>query len=448
MEKFDVVVIGGGPGGSDCAIRLAQRGKKVAIVEQKFFGGTCTNVGCIPTKALLHASGLYAGIKERGKRLGLSGELSFDFNSMKKHMERSVMMSRKGTETLLKKYGVAIIKGTAYFDKGNFYLEKSGEQLNGDYFVIATGSSPKIPEALKVEDVWSSDDVFTMESIPESIVIIGGGVIGIEMATLFSNLGSSVTVVEMMNRLLPAEDIDVSKTIEKSLARRGIKILLSTVVEKIEKQEKFNIVLNDKSELVSDRVLVSIGREPVIPRGLEKALSTERGAIVTDENFRSSIPNILAIGDVRGKVMLAHVASAEGIAVAEKLSGKESEIAFNAFPSVVYSTPEVASVGIKEGESGLKKGLRSFIFPMSANGRANTMGEREGFVKLIVNDKNIIVGGSLIGAHVSEIMMEVVLAVKKGLTLEDLTSTIHPHPTIAEAIRDAAEGLEGNPLHI
>ncbi|OAA31427.1 hypothetical protein AT15_07990 [Kosmotoga arenicorallina S304] len=448
MEKFDVVVIGGGPGGSDCAIRLAQRGKKVAIVEQKFFGGTCTNVGCIPTKALLHASGLYAGIKERGKRLGLSGELSFDLNGMKKHMERSVMMSRKGTEALLKKNGVSIIKGTACFDKDSFYIEESGELLKGEYFVVATGSKPRIPEPLKVEGLWSSDDVFTMESIPESIVIIGGGVIGIEMATLFSNLGSSVTVVEMMNRLLPAEDIDVSKTIEKSLSRRGIKILLSTVVEKIEKQEKFNIVLNDKSELVSDRVLVSIGREPVIPRGLEKALSTERGAIVTDENFRSSIPNILAIGDVRGKVMLAHVASAEGIAVAEKLSGKESEIAFNAFPSVVYSTPEVASVGIKEGESGLKKGLRSFIFPMSANGRANTMGEREGFVKLIVNDKNIIVGGSLIGAHVSEIMMEVVLAVKKGLTLEDLTSTIHPHPTIAEAIRDAAEGLEGNPLHI
>jgi len=204
MRKFDVVVIGGGPGGSDCAIRLAQRGKKVAIVEKKHFGGTCTNVGCIPTKALLYVSGLYAGIKEKGKRL----------------------MSRKGTEALLKKYGVAIIKGTAYFDRGNFYVEESGEELKGDYYVIATGSQPKIPATLRVEGVWNSDDVFTMESIPQSIVIIGGGVIGIEMATLFSNLGSSVTIVEMMNRLLPNEDIDVSKAIEKSLTRRGIKVLL------------------------------------------------------------------------------------------------------------------------------------------------------------------------------------------------------------------------------
>ena len=448
MRKFDVVVIGGGPGGSDCAIRLAQRGKKVAIVEKKHFGGTCTNVGCIPTKGLLYVSGLYAGIKEKGKRLGLSGELSYDLKGMKKHMERSILMSRKGTEALLKKYGVAIIKGTAYFDRGNFYVEESGEELKGDYYVIATGSQPKIPATLRVEGVWNSDDVFTMESIPQSIVIIGGGVIGIEMATLFSNLGSSVTIVEMMNRLLPNEDIDVSKAIEKSLTRRGIKVLLSTAVKKIEKSETFNIKLNNEMEFSSERVLVAIGREPVIPKGLEEKIDTDKGAIITDRDFKSSLPNVYAIGDARGKVMLAHVASAEGVYVAEKLSGNNPEIDFNAFPSVVYSTPEVASVGLKEEEDGLKDGLKSFLFPMSANGRANTMGERDGFVKLVVDAKGTIVGGSLVGAHVSETLMELVLAIKKRMTLKDLSEVIHPHPTISEAIRDAVEGLEGNPLHI
>ncbi|AKI97084.1 dihydrolipoyl dehydrogenase [Kosmotoga pacifica] len=448
MENFEVVVIGGGPGGSDCAIRLAQRGKRVAIVEKEHFGGTCTNVGCIPTKALLSASELYARVREKGKRFGITGEVSYDLKTMLKHMERSVLMSRKGTETLLKKYNVTIIRGTALYNERSFFIKETGEQLKAEKFVIATGSRPKIPSPFRVEGIWSSDDVFNMEEVPDSITIVGGGVIGVEMATLFSNLGSSVTLIELMDRLLPTEDVDVSKAIERALSRRKVRVVLSTAVERLESGEKFKLFLSNGEEVLSERVLVSIGREPVIPEGLEKAVKTERGAVVTNENFESSLPGIYAIGDVRGKVMLAHVASAEGVYVAEKLSGYESHIDFEAFPSVVYSSPEVASVGKKEDEKGLEEGFRSFLFPLSANGRANTMGERDGFAKLITNDKGIIVGGSLVGAHVSETLMELVLAVKHGLSIQDLTEAIHPHPTIAESIRDAAEGLEGKPLHI
>jgi len=450
LPKYDVIVVGGGPGGSDCAIRLSQRGKKVAIVERKEFGGTCTNVGCIPTKALLTVAKLYSDIKEKGKRLGVLAQVDIDLKTVMKHMNRSILMSRKGTETLLKKYGVEIIKDNVVYKNGSFYLENANEILDTEKIVLATGSKPKIPKTLAVEGIWTSNEVFSMSEFPESILIIGAGYIGVEMATIFNAFGTKVILVELQPRIIPFEDIDASIVLEKSLKKRGVKVETGVAVEKIEKLDNgFLTALSDGEQLETEKVLVAIGRAPVYPEGLEDTELVENGKITTNKDFETKWPNVYAIGDVRGAIMLAHVASAEGIALAEKLSGKDYDYYSETVPAVIFCEPEIGSTGIKETEDGLSDDYDKFLFPMSANPRANILAERDGFVKLIANKSDHkIVGITIVGPNAVELLMEGVVVINGQLTVEELLKSIHPHPTLSEIIRDAAEGLEGNPIHI
>lgn len=450
LSKYDAIVVGGGPGGSDCAIRLSQRGKKVAIVERKEFGGTCTNVGCIPTKALLTVAKLYSDVKEKGKRFGVLAQVDIDLKTVMKHMNRSILMSRKGTETLLRKYGVEIIKDNVVYKNGSFYLENADEILDAEKIVLATGSKPKIPKALAVEGIWTSNEVFSMPEFPESILIIGAGYIGVEMATIFNAFGTKVTLVELQSRVIPFEDVDASTVLEKSLKKRGVKVKTGVAVEKVQKLDNgFLTNLSDGEQLETEKVLVAIGRAPVYPKGLEETELVENGKITTNEDFETKWPNVYAIGDVRGAIMLAHVASAEGIALAEKLSGNDYTYYSETVPAVIFCEPEIASTGIKETEDGLSDEYDKFLFPMSANPRANILAERDGFVKLIANkNDHKIAGITIVGPNAVELLMEGVVVINEQLTVEELLKSIHPHPTLSEIIRDAAEGLEGNSIHI
>jgi dihydrolipoamide dehydrogenase len=449
MNKVEVAVIGGGPGGTDCAIRIAQRGKKVAIIERKYFGGTCTNWGCIPTKAMMTSAHLYGNIISKGRRLGIKAQAEVDIKALMKHVKRSILSSRKGSEFLLNKYGVEIIKDEAIIKKGKFYLKNDDSEILADNIVLATGSAPKIPESLNVEGVWTSDNVFELEELPESLLIIGSGVIGVEMATIFSSLGTKVTLVEFMNRIVPFEDIDISQLLENEMRKKKIEIITGTCVNEIRKTDNgFNSSLSSSRSIESSHVLVAIGRKPVYPDGLEKIIKIEKG-IETDNNFLTNDKNIYAIGDVRAKVMLAHVASAEGVFVAEKLSGKNSDYYRENWPGVIFSEPEISSTGVKETEKGLPDNLVKFVFPMAANGRANTLAEREGFAKIIAEkDTMIIKGASFIGPFVTDILMEIELAINEKLTVGEVLKSIHPHPTISEIVKDTLEGLEVTPLQI
>ncbi len=449
MNKVEVAVIGGGPGGTDCAIRIAQRGKRVAIIEKKYFGGTCTNWGCIPTKAMMTSAHLYGNIVGKGKRLGIKAQVEVDIKNLMKHVNRSIMSSRKGTEFLLNKYGVEIIKDEAIIKDGKFYLKNEDTEILADKIVLATGSTPNIPGSLNTEGVWTSDDVFEIEEIPESLLIVGAGVIGAEMATIFSLLGTKVTLVEFMKRVVPFEDIEISQLLEKEMKKKKIKVITGTSVKEIKKIENgFISSLSNDETIESSKVLIAIGRKAVYPEGLKEIVKIERG-VDTNFDFVTSNENIFAIGDVRAKVMLAHVASAEGVYVAEKLTGNDSPFYRENWPGVIFSEPEISSTGIKETEDGLPENLIKFVFPMAANGRANTMAEREGFAKIIAEkDTMVIKGASFIGPNVTDILMEMVVAINEELTVGEVLKSIHPHPTISEIVKDTLEGLEGTPSHI
>ena len=454
MEKFDVAVIGAGPGGADCAIRLAQYGKRTLLVEKAHMGGTCTNVGCIPTKAMVAAAKILKDSRKKGPRMGISSGAELDFGKLMKHVNRTVMISRKGIESLLTKYGVEIVRDTALYKDGQFILEKRGAPFAASKIVLATGSSPLVPETLHSPGVWTSDDVFSIKELPESLLIVGAGYIGVEMASIFSSFGTEVTIVEMMNRLIPFEDVEASGVLEDSFKRDKINVFTSSKVKKIEKTDTgFSTVIetaDGSSETVkTENVLIAIGRSPVVPDGFEANDIVRKSRVITDDTYATALDGIYAIGDVRGETMLAHVASAEGVSVAAVIAGKAEEVHKKLYPGVIFCDPEIASVGVKESDKGLDEDLEKFVFPMSANGRANTLGERDGFAKVIVEKGSGKVKGiSLAGPGVTELLMEGVIAINEGLDIHSLLKSVHPHPTICEAIKDAAEGVAGFPLHI
>ncbi len=450
---YDAIVIGAGPGGYVCAVKLAHLGKKVLVVEKGELGGTCTNWGCIPTKALLSGAQLLASVKEKGTRLGVKATPSIDFKSLKDHMQRTVIMSRKGIEYLFKKNGIDLKRGTAYFlEPWKIEIEETGEVLEAKSVVLANGSVPKLfPPFSEVDGVWTSDDVFSMEELPSSILIVGGGAIGVEFATLFSILGVEVTLVELLEHILPAEDDDVASEVRKSLQKRGVKIFESSKVSSLSKGSSgFLWKLETPRGLVegmSERVLVSVGRIPRIGEDLKDVgLEIERGVKV-DSRMRANIPGVYAVGDVVGGVMLAHLAMMQGVIAAYNIAGVDKEMDYTAIPSVIFSHPEVGAVGLREKDL---KGTdyKVFKYPFSANGRARAMEEREGFVKVISDGDGKIVGFSAVGPMATELLMEGVIAVRFGLRAEDLSLTIHPHPTLSEAVLGAFEGVADRPIHL
>ncbi|WP_448521997.1 dihydrolipoyl dehydrogenase [Pseudothermotoga sp.] len=450
---YDAVVIGAGPGGYVAAVKLAQHGKRVAVVEKSFVGGTCTNWGCIPTKALLTSAHLLRSIVEKGAELGILAEnVSFDFSKMRNHMNKVVMASRKGIEYLFKKNGIELINGEAIVESPNS-VKVQDKKIETKHLVIATGSVPTLfPPFNEVPGIWTSDDVFRMERLPESVLIVGGGVIGVELATFFSSLNVKVIVVELLDHILPNEDADAAQLVAKTLKKRGVEIYESSKVTSVQPIENgYSSIVETKEgqlEKTTEKVIVAVGRRPKIGDDLKAVgLAIERG-IKTDETMLTNLPNVYAVGDVRGQIMLAHVAMYEAVVAAENICGKSVKMDYSAVPSVIFSEPEVASVGVKEKDVDPST-VRVFSYPLMANGRARTMLEKEGFAKFIADAKTgRILGATIVGPYATELIMEATIAVRNGLTAEQLERTIHPHPTLSETLLGAIEGVVDRPIHL
>lgn len=453
---YDAVIIGGGPGGYVCAIKLAQYGKKVALVEKENLGGTCTNWGCIPTKALLTATHLLDEAKEKADKLGLKLTVEgFELSKIMAHAQKSIMMSRKGIEYLMKKNSIDVIKGTGEIvNKNKVRIKETNQEIECQNLVLAHGSVPVIfPPFNEVEGIWTSNDVFKMDKLPESILIIGGGVIGVEFATFFSSLGTKVVIVELANHILPYEDDDVADEIKKSFARRNVEIREKSKVSEVQKTDKgykVTVALPDGSEVnyEVEKVLLAVGRKPNIPDDVKSlGVEIEKG-VKTDNRMQTNIEGVYAIGDIRGQVMLAHVASYEGIVAAKNIAGMEAHMDYSAIPSIIFTNPEVASTGVREKD--VEKGkVKISKFPLSANGRARTMLENIGFVKVIADSEtDTVLGVTIVSPVATELIMEGVIAVKNKLTAHQLEESIHPHPTLSETTLGALEGIVDKPIHL
>lgn len=446
---YDVIVVGGGPGGYTAAIRLAELGKKVAIVEEHSLGGTCLNRGCIPTKVYAHASELINGIKAADD-FGIVAQYTVDTDKMRKKKERVVKRLVGGVGYLMKAHNIDVINGKASFiDKNTIQVDK---RYTANNFIIATGSKTFIPPIPGVENsgVIASDKALELENVPEKIVIIGAGIIGLEFANIYNALGSRVTVIEMLPELLPMIDRDIVEIMLKSLRSKRIDLHLNSKVERIEAGPKVVYTENGNTNSIEcDTVLVAVGRVANI-NGVERLnLETDRKGIRVDSHMRTSLDNIYAVGDVIGGIQLAHVAAYQGIVAAHNIAGEEREADYSVVPSCLYTEPEVAWVGLNEGQAREKYGeVRIGTFPYSALGRAMTMGENDGLVKIIAEAKyNQVVGMEIIGRDATEIIHEGALAIKEEFTAEEIADTIHAHPTLSEGIKEAAEDVLGMPIN-
>jgi len=452
MEKFDAIVIGSGPGGYVCAIKLAQLGIKVACVEgNSALGGTCLNVGCIPSKALLNASHNYHNAIENFSKMGIEVDPPVvNWNKMLSYKESMIADNTKGIEYLFKKNKITLIKGWASFvDKNTIRVDN--KSYRAEYFVIATGSQSTNLNDIEFDEkvILSSTGALELKEIPKKMIIVGAGVIGLEMGSIYSRLGTEVTVLEYFDKVLNGMDHDISKNFKAILQKQGFKFHLNCSVSMIAKEKKgvkvtFQARESDEiSDLSADVVLVATGRKP-----LTKGLNLEnigvelnpKGQIETDRNWRTIAKNIFAIGDVTAGPMLAHKAEEEGIAVAEVIAGQAGHVNFEVIPSVVYTDPEVAAVGkteneLKEAGIGIKVGKFSFM----GNGRAKTVFSNNGFVKIIADsNSDKILGAHIIGPAAGDLVHEVCVAMEFGASTEDLARTCHAHPTFSEAVREAA----------
>ena len=461
-QSFDYVIIGGGPGGYTGAIRAAQLGLKVACIEKRgTLGGTCLNVGCIPSKALLHTSELYEEAAHNFASIGIKTQgLGLDLPVMMSNKDKVVDQLTKGIEFLFKKNNVTYIPGTGVITapgKIEVRLNAGGtEQIDAKHIVIATGSDVMPLPGVKIDEerIVSSTGALKLKEVPKKLVIVGAGVIGLEMGSVWRRLGSQVTVVEFLDRITPGIDVEISKQFQRILTKQGFTFELGHKVTKVDGDRSGLKVFIEAAAggggktLDADIVLVAIGRRPYTDGlGLDKVgvELDKRGRVVTDRFYRTNVAGIYAIGDVREGVMLAHKAEDEGIALAELVAGKAGHVNYNAIPSVVYTAPEVATVGRTEEE--LKtQGIAYKVgkFPFSANAKAKVNGTTDGLVKVLAHAKtDEILGVHMLGPDVGNMIAEAALAIEFRAASEDLARTCHAHPTLAEAIRQAAMGVEG-----
>ncbi|GAB3249458.1 MULTISPECIES: dihydrolipoyl dehydrogenase [Arthrobacter] len=464
-EHFDVVVLGSGPGGYVAAIRAAQQGLSVAVVERKYWGGVCLNVGCIPSKALLRNAELAHIFTTQAEQFGITGDVSFDFGAAFDRSRQVADGRVKGVHFLMKKNKITEINGTGVFrDERSIDVSlNDGETrtVTFDNAIIATGASARMLPGVELsENVLTYEEQILDRSLPGSIVIAGAGVIGIEFAYVLHNYGVQVTMIEFLDRPLPTEDADVSKEIAKQYRKLGINILTSTRVEKV--TDNGSSISVDYSEangttgsIEADRALVSIGFAPnVTGFGLENTgvELTDDGAIAIDDYMRTNISHIYAIGDVTAKLQLAHVAEAQGVVAAETIGGAETMALgdYRMMPRATFCQPQIASFGLTEQQAtdeGHK--IKVSTFPMSANGKAHGLGEPSGFVKLIADEQyGELLGGHLIGADVSELLPELTLAQKWDLTATELARNVHTHPTLSESLQEGFHGLTGHMINL
>ena len=464
MEQFDLIIIGSGPGGYVCAIRAAQLGLKVCCVEKgKTLGGTCLNIGCIPSKSLLHASQIFSDTKHYAN-MGINIEgVKLDLTKMMASKDESVTGLTDGIKFLFKKNKITHIQGFGKITGKNevTVLNDDNDQvITGKNIVIATGSEVAVPENVIIDekDILSSTGALSLDRVPEELVIVGAGYIGLEMGSVWSRLGSKVTVIEYADRIVPNMDKEISNQFQKILIKQGIDFKLSTAFKKINKKDgKLYIAIETQqgqaSEINCDKVLISIGRKPyTFGLNLEEVgvKIDDKGFIVTKHNFQTSVDNIFAIGDCKLGPMLAHKASEEGTALAEIIVGQAGHINFDTIPSVVYTSPEVASVGKTEEELKLANiNYKVGKFPFTANAKAKVMHETAGFVKILSDtSSDKVLGVHMIGADVGNMIAELALAMEFGASSEDIARTCHAHPTLTESIKEAALNVDKRAIHI
>ncbi len=466
MASFDVLFIGGGPAGYVGAIRSAQLGLSVGVIEREALGGTCVIWGCIPAKALLESGALANRVKHAAEFGVNVGEVKLDFGVAMKRSRAVSTQNSKGVEFLFKKNKITWIKGEAKLTGKNSVTVKGADGKEEKHeakkaLVVSTGSRVKgLPQAgleLNKTTVISSDEALVLEKAPKSIVIVGAGAVGCEFADVFNAFGSEVTLVEVAPNVLPVEDVDCSKEVERSFKKRGIKVLTAAKIGNV-KVGKNSVSMtiesgNEKTQLEVEKVLVAAGRAPNIENiGLKEVgvQLTDRGFIKIDKKMQTSVPGIYAIGDVAGPPMLAHKGEREGIVFAEYLAGKHAhDLDYGNIPGCTYCHPEVASVGFTEQACKEKKlDYKVGKFPFSANGRARTSGETEGFVKIIRDAQyGEILGAHIVGAHATELIHELVVARTNEFTVEEVDLAIHAHPTLAEAIAEATLDSLGRMIH-
>ena len=464
-ENFDLLVIGGGPGGYVCAIRAAQLGLKTGCIESRgTLGGTCLNIGCIPSKSLLNSSELFSKAKNNFANIGIeTGNIKLNLKKMMTNKSKSVQILTKGVEFLFKKNKVTYIKGKGVlFSKNDVVVYQDGKKKSykAKNIVIATGSSSSSLPGIKMDEKYiiSSTEALSLEEVPKNLVVIGGGYIGLEMGSVWARLGSTVTVIEFLDHIVPGMDREISNEFEKILRKQGIKFELNSKVIKVKsnnnkvKVEFKNNKKNSNESLECDRVLVSVGRKPYT-EGLNLSKigvkKDDKGRIEVNKTFQTSVENIFAIGDVIKGPMLAHKAEEEGIAVAEILAGQSGHVNYDVIPGVIYTSPEVAAVGKTEEElKKLKINYKVGKFPFLANSRAKVNNESDGFVKILAeSNTDKVLGVHIIGPHCGDMIAEMALAMEFGASSEDIARTCHAHPTHTEAIKEAALAVDKRPIH-
>ena len=461
----DVVIIGGGPGGYVAAIRAAQLGLQTVCVEMdRTLGGTCVNVGCIPSKALLQSSEHLEFARIHAAEHGLVlGEVSFDLARMMQRKDDVVAQNTKGVEFLFRKNKITWARGRGTLKSGNVVEVEASDGTTSTYqakhVILATGSVPMELPFLKFDEerVLSNVGALKIPQVPKHLVVIGGGVIGLELGSVWRRLGATVTVVELAPTILPGNDADIIREATKIFAKQGLEIRAGTKVTGADRDGdtiRVQVEKDGKSDTIeADYVLVSVGRRPSLTGVDAEALGLTlgaRGEIVVDHEMRTNLPNVFAIGDAVGGKLLAHKAEEEGVIAAEVIAGKPVTMHYRSMPSIVYTWPEIASVGLTEQE--VKESGRAYKagkFPFSANGRARTAGETQGFVKFIADaDTDELLGCHMIGPNVSELIPEVVLAFEYRGSSEDIGITVHSHPTLSEAVKEAALAVTGRAIHI
>lgn len=457
--KYDIIVIGSGPGGYVAAIRASQLGKKTAIVERAEAGGVCLNWGCIPTKALLKSAQVYTYCKNAAHYgLELAGDVRPDLEKIVARSRGVAETMSKGVAFLLKKNNIDLIQGFGRL-KGDGRVDVDGTEYEADHIILATGARPREMPFMPIDGkhVISSREALTLTELPETMIVVGTGAIGSEFASLYASLGTKVTVIEYLPQMLPLEDEEVSKAMERSFRKLRATVLTSTTVKsvKVNADGKCEVEIEGKKGteiLTADVVLSAVGIKSNIENiGLEElGIRTERDKIVVDEFYRTDAKGVYAIGDIVGGPALAHVASAEAICCVEAICGlNPSPVDYSTVPSCVFTTPEVASVGLTE-QQAQKQGLACKVgrFPFTASGKATAAGDRDGFVKLIFGEDDKLLGAHLVGANVTEMIAEPTLAKALGATAHQIARTIHAHPTMNEGVMEAAEAAMGAAIHL
>ncbi|KAA9162017.1 dihydrolipoyl dehydrogenase [Amycolatopsis acidicola] len=472
MREFDLLVLGGGPGGYVAALRAAQRGLSVGLVEKERPGGVCLNWGCIPTKAMLRSAEVFQTVKAAAEYGVHAENVGFDYPAIRQRKDGIVKTLTDGVAGLLKANGVTVVEGHATFtgpatvdiheagpspiapDGPRYAAEPAAriDQATARNFVIATGSTPaRLPvPGGDLPGVITSDGAFGLTEVPERIVIIGGSAVGAEWASLFHAFGSEVTIVEMQDRLVPAEDAEIGKALGRSFTQRGITVLTGASVTEI--TEGLRVHVGDR-KLDADVVLVGVGRRPnTAALGLDAAgvATDERGFIVVDDQLRTNVAGVHAIGDVTGKALLAHVASHQGITAADVIAGHDARIDYTVVPAATFTHPEIASVGLSEAAArDAGHDIVAAKFPFSALGRARTFGDTEGFVKIVAGERHgEVLGVHIFGPSASDLITEGALAISLEATLDELADTIHAHPTLGESGMEAALTALGLPVHV